>query len=473
MSTGSNIMKSHWNLVKLGRCVSFIAIVTLCAVTLADTVWTAGSTTVDDLLNESNWSNGAPTSLDNPGVINEGTITVSNTNYRPGAAGQDVDITFGGASQTTINGPFIPLGNMTSGLASFTFEVTDNATVTASGNFWGGTNANSTFSPTHGNYFPLVQYYTGDSSFTAAEWWAGMGARTYVQMADNAKVESVSGNSGFGCVGTSYKSVMDMYDSSALTIRNWEQKDSIMNMYDTSSATSAGNWKLYAGASRLYMSDQSALTVSGETSVYNGGVAINPKEKSVVSLKTAIIYDNGALTLTGDSSVTNTQLRIMSSGAVNVTQNSTLTTDGTTYIGYDSAGGAFNQTGGTVNANGTTYFSWHADSTVNLSGGQFIVNGTIYGADQNERIGNVNMSGDAYLKATTMAWGQHGVNNINMTDNSVMEANTLHLAYHCDTPDTSETHIVMSGNSRITATAELRPLTALAQRPVTPTQRLS
>ena len=85
MSTGSNIMKSHWNLVKLGRCVSLIAIVTLlvgaCSVTLADTVWNAGSATVDDLLNESYWDNGAPVTLGNPGYIDEGTISVSNTNY--------------------------------------------------------------------------------------------------------------------------------------------------------------------------------------------------------------------------------------------------------------------------------------------------------------------------------------------------------------------------------------------------------
>ena len=464
MSTGSNIMKSHWNLVKLGRCVSLIAIVTLlvgaCSVTLADTVWNAGSATVDDLLNESYWDNGAPVTLGNPGYIDEGTISVSNTNYRPGAAGQDVDITFGGSSQTTIDGPFIPLGNMTSGLASFTFEVTDNATVTASGNFWGGTNAASTFSPTHGNFYPLVQYYTGDSSFSVGEWWTAMSARSYILIADNASVEARSGNSGIGWNGTSHRSILDMMDNGKLSMVNVEIRGGTMNMYDASTASTSGSWKIYENSSRVYLYDQAKMTVNGDTSIYNAGSALNPKETSEAALKTAIVYDNGALTLTGDSKVTSTQLRTLSSGAVNVTQDATLTIDGTTYIGYDSVG-YFNQTGGTVNANGTTYFSWHADSTANLSGGQFIVNGTIYGADQNERIGNVNMSGDAYLKATNMYWGQHGVTNINMTDNSVMEANTFHLAYHCDATDTSETHIVMSGNSSIKANGRVTPFSGV------------
>ena len=450
-------MKSHWNLVKLVRCISFIAIVTLCAVTLADTVWTAGSTTVDDLLNESNWSNGAPTSLDNPGVINEGTIGVSNTNYRPGAAGQDVVLTFGGTSQTSIDGPFIPLGNLNSGMASFTFEVTDSATVTASGNFWGGTNAASTFSPTHGNFFPLVQYYTGNSSFSAGEWWTAMSARSYILIADNASVESRSGNSGIGWNASSHRSVLEMADNGKLSMVNAEFRNGTVNMYNASSTTLSGTLKIYEGSSRVYLFDQAKLTVSGETNIYNGSVALNPRDESEVSMKTVVVYDNAGIVLTGDSKLTNTQLRINNPAQVSVTENATLTTDGTTYIGYDAAGAVFNQTGGTVNANGTTYFSWHADSTVNLSGGQFLVNGTIYGSDQNERVGNVNMSGDAYLKATTMAWGQHGINNINMTDNSVMEANTFHLAYHCDAPDTSETHLVMSGNSKVIATGGVTP----------------
>ena len=465
MSIGSNNMKSHWNLVKLGRCVSLIAIVTLlvgaCSVTLADTVWNAGSATVDDLLNESYWTNGAPVTLGNWGYINEGTISVSNTNYRPGAAGQDVDITFGGSSQTTINGPFIPLGNMTSGLASFTFEVTDNANVTASGNFWGGTNAASTFSPTHGNFYPLTQYYTGDSTFSVGEWWTAMSARSYILIADNASVEARSGNSGIGWNGTSHRSLLEMTDNGKLSMVNVEIRGGTMNMFDSSSASTSGSWKIYENTSRVYLYDQAKMTANGDTSIYNAGSALNPKETSEAALKTAIVYDGGAMTLTGESKVTSTQLRILSSGAVNVTQDATLTVDGTTYIGYDSAGAVFNQTGGTVNANGTTYFSWHADSTANLSGGQFIVNGTIYGADQNERIGNVNMSGDAYLKATNMYWGQHGVSNINMTDNSVMEANNFTLAYHCDTPDTSETHLVMSGNSKVIANGRVTPFSGV------------
>ncbi|MBQ6615970.1 MAG: PEP-CTERM sorting domain-containing protein [Thermoguttaceae bacterium] len=454
-------MKSHWNLVKLGRCVSFIAIVTLCAVTLADTVWTAGSTTVDDLLNESNWSNGAPTSLDNPGVINDGTIGVSNTNYRPGAAGQDVVLTFGGTSQTSIDGPFIPLGNLNSGLASFTFEVTDSATVTASGNFWGGTNAASTFSPTHGNFFPLVQYYTGNSSFSAGEWWTAMSARSYILIADNASVESRSGNSGIGWNASSHRSVLEMADNGKLSMVNAEFRNGTVNMYNASSTTLSGTLKIYEGSSRVYLFDQAKLTVSGETNIYNGSVALNPRDESEVSMKTVVVYDNAGIVLTGDSRLTNTQLRINNPAQVSVTENAALTTDGTTYIGYDAAGAVFNQTGGTVNANGTTYFSWHADSTVNLSGGQFLVNGTIYGSDQNERVGNVNMSGDAYLKATTMYWGQHGISNINMTDNSVMETANFHLAYHFDAADTSETHIVMSGNSRITATGGVTPFSGV------------
>ena len=305
MSTGSNIMKNHWNLVKLGRCVSLIAIVTLlvgvCSVTMAETVWNAGSATVDDLLNESYWDNGAPVSLDNPGVINDGTIGVSNTNYRPGAAGQDVVLTFGGTSQTSIDGPFIPLGNLNSGLASFTFEVTDSATVTASGNFWGGTNAASTFSPTHGNFFPLVQYYTGDSSFSAGEWWTAMSARSYILIADNASVESRSGNSGIGWNGSSHRSVLEMTDNGKLSMVNAELRGGTVNLYDASSATLSGALKIYEASSKVYLFDQAKLTANGDTSIYNAGSALNPKETSEAALKTAIVYDSGAMTLTGES----------------------------------------------------------------------------------------------------------------------------------------------------------------------------
>ena len=424
---------------------------------IADTMWNTEYTSVEDLLSEYYWTNGAPVTLGNPGYINEGTITVYSTDYRPGAVGQDVDITFGGSSQTTIEGPFIPLGSINSGLASFTFEVTDNASVTASGNFWGGTNAASTFSPTHGNFYPLTQYYTGNSAFSVGEWWTAMSARSYILIADNASVESRSGNSGIGWNGSSHRSVLEMADNGKLSMVNAELRGGTVNLYDASSATLSGALKIYEASSKVYLFDQAKLTANGDTSIYNAGSALNPKETSEVALKTAIVYDSGAMTLTGESKVSSTQLRILSSGAVNVTQDATLTIDGTTYIGYDSAGGIFNQTGGTVNANGTTYFSWHADSTANLSGGQFIVNGTIYGSDQNERIGNVNMSGDAYLKATNMNWGQHGINNINMTDYSVMEANSFHLAYHYDATDTSETHLVMSGNSKVIANGGVTP----------------
>ena len=51
-----------------------LAVVLLGVNVMADTVWNAGDATVSDLLTESNWSNGAPVTADNPGFINGGQL---------------------------------------------------------------------------------------------------------------------------------------------------------------------------------------------------------------------------------------------------------------------------------------------------------------------------------------------------------------------------------------------------------------
>ncbi|MBR5160079.1 MAG: hypothetical protein IKW80_00510, partial [Thermoguttaceae bacterium] len=278
MSTGSDVKNRKAFFVHYRNllCVAAAALLfyAISAPAIADTMWNTEYTSVEDLLSEYYWTNGAPVTLGNPGYINEGTITVTNTNYRPGAVGQDVDITFGGSSQTTIEGPFIPLGNLNSGLASFTFEVTDNASVTASGNFWGGTNAASTFSPTHGNFYPLTQYYTGNSTFSVGEWWTAMSARSYILIADNASVEARSGNSGIGWNGTSHRSVLEMTDSGKLSMVNVEIRGGTMNMYDSSTASTSGTWKVYENACRIYLFDEAKMTANGDTSIYNAGVVL-------------------------------------------------------------------------------------------------------------------------------------------------------------------------------------------------------
>ena len=157
---------NYFNQLIVRYLFTILAVVLLGANALADTVWTAGDATVADLLTESNWSNGAPVTADNPGFINGGTIGVSTTGYQPGSSGQNITLNFGGTSQTTFSGNFYPFGAITSGTGAFTMRVDDSASVTVN-NFWAGNAQATSVSPVSGNDYVVYQYYGGNSTFNA------------------------------------------------------------------------------------------------------------------------------------------------------------------------------------------------------------------------------------------------------------------------------------------------------------------
>ncbi len=178
---------------------------------LADTVWTAGDATVSDLLTDSNWSNGAPVTADNPGYINGDVITVSG-DYKPGANGQNISLSFTGESRTNLTGTFVPVGNITSGNAAFTMRLEDSASVAVTGNNWVGTNnANNTLKPISGNDYVVSMYFTGSSKYTAfKEWWTAMSVKTLISIEDNATVSALAGNAGFSWCSNANGSLLNM-----------------------------------------------------------------------------------------------------------------------------------------------------------------------------------------------------------------------------------------------------------------------
>ncbi|MBQ3351039.1 MAG: autotransporter-associated beta strand repeat-containing protein [Thermoguttaceae bacterium] len=336
---------------------------------LADTVWTAGDTTVADLLTESNWDNGAPVTADNPGFINGGTIGVSNTGYQPGSSGQNISLNFGGTSQTTFSGNFYPFGAITSGTGAFTMRLDDSASVSVN-NFWAGNTQATSISPVSGNDYVVYQYFGGNSTFKAtSEWWASRAVKTYIQIADNASVTAGSGNSGLGCYPGGYGSVLDM--------------------------------------------------TGGQLSVVN---------------------------LVNQASTMN-----VSGGTIKAT--------GTTYIGNSDNTGTsyYNQTGGQVTTAGT-YFSYHDNAVVNISGGSFYMTGAFYSADKASVQAVINLSGTGYWKATGgFNLGQHGNSYLNVSDDAVIQSAAVNYAYHHTKSDTSQTEIVMSGNALWTTTSNFTP----------------
>ena len=153
---------SSFNQLIVRYLFTILAVVLLGANVMADTVWNAGDATVDDLLTESNWSNGSPVTADNPGVVNNVAITVSSADSRPGTNGQNISMTFTDNSRVNFSGHFVPVGTMSSGSAGFTMRLEDSASVIVSGNNWVGNNvANSTVSPINGNEYVVSMYFTG------------------------------------------------------------------------------------------------------------------------------------------------------------------------------------------------------------------------------------------------------------------------------------------------------------------------
>ncbi|MBR5709250.1 MAG: PEP-CTERM sorting domain-containing protein [Thermoguttaceae bacterium] len=507
----------------------------------ADTYWSdTAPASVTDLMTADYWTDGAPTSADNPGFITGKSITVTN-DFKPGANGQNIDLTFGKNSSVTLNKTFVPVANIASNQnGTVTFRLTDNANVYVKGNFWGGTNDESrTYNNLGEGEYNLYQYYGGNSTFSSGEWWAGMTAKTYILISDNAVVTARSGNSGLGWGSkspyASYGSVLELtghgsLNSNGSNMNIWGT-DTTVNMYDNStfsantlnvskltpqfnlynkstltttgaatvdnsgSITANGDSKItFGGAATvnsngsLTANDKSALTFNGTATVNNNG-ALTANENSTITFKGATTVNNqGSITANGNSvlSLTNTfkldnTASITLNGAANMTvtnefaldRNGAMYVNGNAEISFTNpdskrtwkigdvnagadGGAIYTQTGGTVTTARTSYFSYHSDATVTISGGKFISTASqLYAADLKGVTGDITISGDGYLQAKDLRLSQHGNTNLTMSGTSQISVENLNIAFNHTANDNVVSVVTMGGSSSITASQSM------------------
>ncbi|MBR0239279.1 MAG: PEP-CTERM sorting domain-containing protein [Thermoguttaceae bacterium] len=432
----------------LAFAMALITVFALNGAALADTYWSdTAPASVTDLLNAENWDNGAPTTAGNPGFITGKTITVSNDFY-PGADGQDIDITFNGATTTTFSKGFVPLKNLPNGkTATFTMRLQDTANVYVTNNFWGGNNSYSQNYDQSGKDYLIYQYYSGNSTFSCNEWWTAMTAKTYIEISDNAVVTARGGsNSGLG----------------------WDNTDPYS-----------------ADGSRIEMSGKGALNVSSTNlNFYGAGTTVNMRDSSSISAKALYVsrdnpqvnlYDNakittsdilkfdnkGSMTLNDNASLTVTKdCALDRNGRIDVNGNANVAFKAGLKIGDinagDAGGAVFNLSGGTVTVSGTTYFSYHSDATVNISGGKFISNSNqLYATDQKGKTVDITMTNDGYLQAKDLRLSQHGNTNLTMSDTSQIKVENLNMAFNYASGDNVVNVVTMGGSSNITATSNM------------------
>ena len=137
----------------------------------------------------------------------------------------------------------------------------------------------------------------------------------------------------------------------------------------------------------------------------------------------------------------------------------TVTATGTTYIGNSANTGTsyYNQTGGKVTTAGT-YFSYHDNAVVNISGGSYYMTGAFYSTDQAGTRADINISGTGYWKTSSgFNLGQHGNSYLNVSDDAVIQTGAVNYAYHHTKSDTAQTEIVMSDNALWTVSNNFTP----------------
>ncbi|MBR5161860.1 MAG: PEP-CTERM sorting domain-containing protein [Thermoguttaceae bacterium] len=440
-STKSFACISTWSRIALA-----MALVTIFAINgsaLADTFWSdSAPTSVSDLMNGDYWTNGAPTSADNLGYITGKTLAVT-SDFKPGADGQNVDLTFGQGSDVTMNNAFVPLANLASGQkGTVTFRLTDNAKVYVGGNFWGGNNTyNKEYSLNPGEYL-LYQYYGGNSTFSSNEWWSAMSVKTYMEISGNAKVTARGGNSGMGWDDktpyASYGSKLELKDNGTLTVKstnfNVWGTDTTVNMFDKSTMT-ANTVVFSHDTPKVNLYDNSQFSISHTLMVDNkAAVSVSGNAKLTVSNDCA--FDrNGSMTVSDNAVVNfNRQVKIGDSN------------------NGEAGGAVFTQTGGKVTTSSTTFFSFHSDATVNLSGGQFICNNSeLYVTDKRDCKADIYMTDNGYLQCNDLRLSQHGHVNLTMSGNSQIKANTINAAYNYDPGDNVVNVNILNGSANITA----------------------
>ena len=470
--------------------MAFVTVFALNGAALADTYWSnTAPASVTDLLNADNWTNGAPTTADNPGFITGKTITVSNDFY-PGANGQDIDITFNGATSTTFSKGFVPLKNLPNGnTATFTMRLQDSANVYVTNNFWGGNNNTGQSYDQSGKDYLIYQYYGGNSTFSCNEWWTAMTARTYIEISDNAVVTARGGtNSGLGWDNaapyTADGSKLEMSGKGKLTVSstnlNFWGEGTTVNMRGSSSI-SAKAISISRDAPQVNLYDNSKITASGAATISDNG-SLTANDNSTLSIGQNFKLDNHAtLTLNNNASfMTLSECALDRNGAIYVNGNAVLNFTNpdnkrTLKIGDinagDDGGAVFTQTGGTVTVSSVAYLGYKAEATINISGGTFNSNNTVYFGYQSNAALNfsngtftgsgtvyfshsadaeINLSGGQFIANGNQLYvtDKRGCNAvIEMTNDSYLQAKDLRLSQH------GITNLTMSDNSQIKATS--------------------
>ncbi len=458
---------STWSQKALATALVLVAVFALNGAALADTYWSdTAPASVTDLLNADNWDNGAPTTAGNPGVITGKTITVSNDFY-PGADGQDIDITFNGATSTTFSKGFVPLKSLPNGkTATFTMRLQDSANVYVTNNFWGGNNNYSQSYDQSGKDYLIYQYYGGNSTFSCNEWWTAMTARTYIEISDNATVTARGGsNSGLGWDNTDPYSAdgsrLEMSGKGALNVNstnlNFWGEGTTVNMRGSSSI-SAKAISISRDTPQVNLYDNAKITASEAVNVANQATVSLNDNANITLSKTLKLDNKSSLTLNNNASLTVTSdCALDRNGRMDVNGNANVAFKAALKIGDinagDAGGAVFNLSGGTVTVSGTTYFSYHSDATVNISGGKFISNSNqLYATDQKGKTVDINMTNDGYLQAKDLRLSQHGNTNLTMSDTSQVKVENLNMAFNYASGDNVVNVVTMGGSSNITAT---------------------
>ncbi len=183
---------------------------------------------------------------------------------------------------------------------------------------------------------------------------------------------------------------------------------------------------------------------------------VNLYDNSQFSISNTLkVDDKAAMSVNGNATLTvANDFALDKNGALTVADNAVVNLNRQVKIGDSNngeAGGAvFTQTGGKVITSSTTFFSFHSDATVNLSGGQCIIQGgQLYVTDKKGCKGDIIMTNDSYLQAKDLRLSQHGLSTLTMSDNSHLWVSTFNLGYNYSNGDNVESIVTMSGNSKL------------------------
>ncbi|MBR5162076.1 MAG: hypothetical protein IKW80_10645, partial [Thermoguttaceae bacterium] len=339
------------------------------------------------------------------------------------------------------------------------FFASNNGSVTASEGLdvsggavvlWGSTTA-QTPSVTLGSNGQVAVLYVGENAslaingpFVPSSYTTGAGASEFV-VTDNAKV-TVNGNFWGGTNVVSSVVPLDGYDF-------------VLYQYygGNSQFTSNEWWAAMSVKTYISISDNASVTsTSGNSGLgQNVGSYGSVLDMTGGTLSVATMYNNGSTMNFSGNSVTTVSGNWISNQAENftsVSDKATLNINGSLYLGNDAGLSTFNQSGGLTTVGGNMFFSYHGDANVNISGGSFYANNTyLYITDQKNRVANIKLSGDSYLKANNFRTSQHGYTFMDVSGNAVLDIGEFNLAYNCDNGDNVEAYVAMSGDSVLRA----------------------